>query len=127
MLTMVSEFVLGQTQMTPQDHFLQATKTYTKSSIVNFLIRYSSGDSTKQTNPEKYNRHTQHIMNLATQLAMKELLKSKRLVHQHLKQYLIQKFSTQSRKQQDQGRRRGLQNLHNTGERTPSWWEFLNS
>ena len=33
---MVSEFVLGQTQTTPQDHFLQASKTYTKSSIVNF-------------------------------------------------------------------------------------------
>ena len=45
---MVSEFVLGQTQMTSQDHFLQASKTYTKSSIVN-LIRHSSRDSTEQT------------------------------------------------------------------------------
>ena len=36
MLTMVSEFVLSQTQTTPQDHFLQASKTYTKSSIINF-------------------------------------------------------------------------------------------
>ena len=44
------------------------------------LIRHSSRDSTKQTNPEKYNRHTQQIMNLATQHAVKELLKSKCLV-----------------------------------------------
>ena len=36
MLTMVSKFVLGQTQTTPQDHFLQASKTYAESSIVNF-------------------------------------------------------------------------------------------
>ena len=72
---MVSEFVLGQTQTTPQDHFLQASKTYTKSSIVN-LIRHS----TQQTNPEKYNWHTQQIVNLVTQLALKELLKSKGLV-----------------------------------------------
>ena len=70
---MVSEFVLGQTQTTPQDHFLQASKTYTKSSIVNFNQTFIS----EQTNPEKYNRHTQQIMNLATQLAVKELLKSK--------------------------------------------------
>ena len=33
---MVSEFILGQTQMTPQDHFPQALKTYTKLSIDNF-------------------------------------------------------------------------------------------
>ena len=32
---MVSEFVLSQTQTTPKDHFFQASKTYTKSSIVN--------------------------------------------------------------------------------------------
>ena len=44
------------------------------------LIRYSSVDSTEQTNPEKCNRHTQQIINLATQLAVKELLKSKCLV-----------------------------------------------
>ena len=36
MLTMVSEIVLSQTQMAPQDHFLQALKTYTKSTIDNF-------------------------------------------------------------------------------------------
>ena len=36
MLTKVFEFVLGQTQTTPKDHFLQALKTYTKSSTVNF-------------------------------------------------------------------------------------------
>ena len=36
--------------------------------------------STEQTNPEKYNQHTQKIMNLATQLAVKELLKWKCLV-----------------------------------------------
>ena len=30
------EFALGQTQTTPQDYFLQASKTYTKSSMVNF-------------------------------------------------------------------------------------------
>ena len=41
------------------------------------LIRRSSRNSTEQTNPEKDNRHTQQIMNLATQLAVKELLKSK--------------------------------------------------
>ena len=35
MLTMVTEFVLNQTQTTPQDQFLQASKTYTKSSTVN--------------------------------------------------------------------------------------------
>ena len=39
------------------------------------LIRHSSRDSTEQNNPEKFNEHTQHIMNLATQLAVKELLK----------------------------------------------------
>ena len=33
-------------------------------------------DRTEQANPEKYNRHTQQIKNLATQLAVKELLKS---------------------------------------------------
>ena len=32
-LTMVSEFVLSQTQTTLQDHFLQASKTYTNSFI----------------------------------------------------------------------------------------------
>ena len=32
-LTMVSEFALSQTQTTLQDHFLQASKTYTNSSI----------------------------------------------------------------------------------------------
>ena len=42
--------------------------------------RNSSRDSTEQTNPEKYNRHTQQIMNLATQLAVKGVLKSKCLV-----------------------------------------------
>ena len=36
------------------------------------LIRYSSVDSTEQTNPEKCNRHTQQIINLATQLAVKD-------------------------------------------------------
>ena len=76
---MVTEFVLGQTQTTPQDHFLQASKTYTKSSTVNINQTVILG-STGQTNPEKYNRHTQQIMNLATQLAVKELLKSKCLV-----------------------------------------------
>ena len=64
---MVSEFILGQTQTTPQDQFPQALKTYTKLSI----------DSTEQTNPEEHNWHTQQIMNLVTQLAVKELLKSK--------------------------------------------------
>ena len=34
---MVSEFFLGQTQTTPQDHYLQTSKTYEKSSIVPFL------------------------------------------------------------------------------------------
>ena len=50
-------------------------------------MRHSSRDSTEQTNPEKYNRHTQQIMNLATQLAVKELLKSNIFgaLHQHLK------------------------------------------
>ena len=52
------------------------------------LIRRSSRNSIEQTNPEKDNRHTQQIMNLATQLAVKE----------HLKQYLIQKFPTHSRR-----------------------------
>ena len=33
---MVSEFILGQTQTTPQDQFPQALKTYTKLSIDNF-------------------------------------------------------------------------------------------
>ena len=33
---MVSAFVLGQTQTTPQDHFLQTLKTYIKSSVVYF-------------------------------------------------------------------------------------------
>ena len=28
MLTMISEFVLGRTQTTPQDHFLQASKIF---------------------------------------------------------------------------------------------------
>ena len=95
---MVSEIVLGQTQTTPQDHFFQASKTYTKSTI-EILIRYSFRDSTEQTNPEKYNRHTQQIMNLATQLAVKELLKSKCLVqftNTSVKQYLIQNFSSHS-------------------------------
>ena len=32
-------------------------------------------DNTERTNPEKYNRHTQQIMNVATQPAVKELLK----------------------------------------------------
>ena len=41
------------------------------------LIRYSSVDSTEQTNPEKCNRHTQQIINFATQLAVKELFNSK--------------------------------------------------
>ena len=52
---MVCEFVLGQTQTTSQVNFLQASKTYTKSSIVNFnqiLI------SAKQTNSEKYNHES---------------------------------------------------------------------
>ena len=80
MITMVSEFVLGQTQTTPQDNFLQASKTHTKSPIVNF-------NSTEQTNPEKYDRCTQQIMNLATQLVVKELLKSK---------YLVQLINTSS-------------------------------
>ena len=44
------------------------------------LIRQSSQNSTGKTNTEKYNRHTQQIMNLATQIAVKELLKSKRLL-----------------------------------------------
>ena len=44
------------------------------------FIRLSSRHSTEQTNPEKYNRHTQPIMNLATQIAAKELLISKCLV-----------------------------------------------
>ena len=53
-------------------------KSHTKSSRVNvILIRHSSRDSTEQTNPEKFNWH---IMNFATQLAVKELLKSKCLV-----------------------------------------------
>ena len=44
---------------------------------ITVLIR----DNNEQTNPEKYNRHTQPIMNVATQqLAVKELLKSKCLV-----------------------------------------------
>ena len=56
-------------------------KSHTKSSRVNvILIRHSSRDSTEQTNPEKFNWHTQHIMNFATQLSVKELLKSKCLV-----------------------------------------------
>ena len=79
MQTIVSEFVLDQTQTTPQDHFLQTSKTYTKSLLL-ILIGHSSEESTEQTNPEKYNQHTQQIMNLATQLAVKELLKSKYLV-----------------------------------------------
>ena len=63
------------------------------------LIRHSSRDSIKQTNPEKYNLHTSQIMNLATQLAIKELLKIKMFVaiHEHHKQYLIENFSTYSR------------------------------
>ena len=44
------------------------------------LIRHSSRDSTEKTNLEKCNRHTQQIINLATQLAVEELLKSKCLV-----------------------------------------------
>ena len=75
-----SEFVLGQTQTTPQDHFLQTSKTYTQDRPWLILIGHSSRVSTEQTNPEKCNRHTQQIMNLATQLAVKELLKSKCLV-----------------------------------------------
>ena len=43
-------------------------------------MRHSSRDGTEQTNPEKYNRYTQQIMNFATKLAVKELLKSKCLV-----------------------------------------------
>ena len=57
----------------------EKNRNHTKSSMAR-LIRHSSRDSTKQTNPEKYNRRTQQIMNLATQLAVKELLKSKCLV-----------------------------------------------
>ena len=72
---MVSDFILGQTQTTPQDQFPQALKTYTKLSIDNF--NHSYRDSTEQTNPEEHNWHTQQIMNLVTQLAVKELLKSK--------------------------------------------------
>ena len=40
---MVSEFVLTETQTTPQDHFLQASETYKKSSIVNFNQKFISG------------------------------------------------------------------------------------
>ena len=55
------------------------------------LIRHSSRDrdSTEQTNPEKYNRPNQQLMNLATQLVVKE----------HLKYYLIPNFSTHSRRE----------------------------
>ena len=41
---MVSEFVLGQAQMTPQDHFLQPSKTYTKSTILNFNQTFTPDD-----------------------------------------------------------------------------------
>ena len=41
------------------------------------LLNFNQTFISEQTNPEKYNRHTQQIMNLATQLAVKELLKSK--------------------------------------------------
>ena len=55
MLTMVSEFVLGQTQTTPQDHFLQASKTYTKSSLANniFSLKKTTQKTQKQKKQQK--------------------------------------------------------------------------
>ena len=60
---MVSEFDLGQTQTTPRDPF-SGHRKHTQNRPL----------STEQTNPEKCHRYTQQIMNLATQLAVKELL-----------------------------------------------------
>ena len=62
---MVSEFVLGQTQTNPQDHFLHVSK-HTQNRPQLISIKHSSRDGTKQTNPEIYNRPTQQILNLAT-------------------------------------------------------------
>ena len=58
MLTMVSKFVLDQTQTTPQDHFLQASKTYTKSSLANniFLLK----KQLKKLKNKKRNKKSQH-------------------------------------------------------------------
>ena len=55
MLTMVSKFVLDQTQTTPQDHFLQASKTYTKSSLANniFSLKKTTQKTQKQKKQQK--------------------------------------------------------------------------
>ena len=58
MLTMVSKFVLDQTQTTPQDHFLQASKTYTKSSLANNI--FSLKKQLKKLKNEKRNKKSQH-------------------------------------------------------------------
>ena len=87
---MVCEFVLGQTQTISQVNFLQASKTYTKSSIVNFNQTLISA---KQTNSEKYNRHTTNHESCNTACRKRTAqIKMFGTIHQHLKQYLIQIF-----------------------------------
>ena len=50
---MVSKFVLDQTQTTPQDHFLQASKTYTKSSLANNIFSLKKKQLKKLKNKKK--------------------------------------------------------------------------
>ena len=64
---MVSEFVLGQTQTTPQDHFLQASKTYTKSSLANNIF------SLKKTTQKTQKQKKQH-KKVSITLCLKSLL-----------------------------------------------------
>ena len=56
---MVSEFVLGQTQTTPQDHFLQASKTYTKSSLANNIFSLKKNNS-RNSKTKKATKKSQH-------------------------------------------------------------------
>ena len=55
MPTMVSKFALDQTLTTPQDHFLQASKTYTKSSLANniFSLKKTTQKTQKQKKQQK--------------------------------------------------------------------------
>ena len=55
---MVSKFVLDQTQTTPQDHFLQASKTYTKSSLANNI--FSLKKKLKKLKNKKSNKKSQY-------------------------------------------------------------------
>ena len=86
---MVSEFVLSQTQTTLQDHFLQASKTYTNSSIAQ-----SKPIQKNIISALKKSWILQHSLPLKT-----AQVKMFGAIHHHLKQYLIQNFSTHSRRE----------------------------